>query len=106
MRGIESTAMLLAASDGCEGDGGIVELLEVPESVPNGELICFEGKQRSEPDAMLKNKNAIKAWERAKAGLRANGDREVAFRDGSTSFRMMTSGGPVKTSTLSDAVIQ
>merc|ERR1712038_2044510 len=55
MRGIESTAMLLAASDGNEGDNEKVELLSIPESVPNGELLSFEGKGESQPDAMMKS---------------------------------------------------
>merc|ERR1712087_1090578 len=78
MRGIESTAMLLAASN--EKEESTVELLLVPDSVPNGELICFEGKETSQPDGMLKSKGALKAWERAKAGLKANELGEAMFK--------------------------
>jgi methionine--tRNA ligase beta chain len=60
MRGIESTAMLLAASDGKEGDDEAVELLQVPDSVPNGELISFEGKEPNEPDPMMKRRVQLK----------------------------------------------
>lgn len=103
MRGIESTAMLLAASD---SDDGKVELLQVPESVPDGELLSFEGKEPSIPDDMLKSKGAIKAWERAKACLRSTSEREVAFFDGSNIYRMMSSAGTVSTASLAESVIQ
>ncbi|GAX12725.1 glutaminyl-tRNA synthetase [Fistulifera solaris] len=103
MRGIESEAMLLAASD---SDSGKVELLQVPASVPDGELLSFEGKEPSLPDDMLKSKGAIKAWERAKAGLRSTSEREVAFFDGSKVYRMMSSAGSVSTASLAESVIQ
>jgi tRNA-binding EMAP/Myf-like protein len=106
MCGIESTAMLLAASNGATGDEEIVELLQVPESVPNGELLSFEGKEPSEPDAMLKSKGALKAWDRAKAGLLTNGSGEATYRQDDKSYRMMSSGGPVMTLTLKNAIIQ
>jgi glutaminyl-tRNA synthetase len=106
MRGIESTAMLLAASDGKDGDAEVVELLQVPDSVPNGELISFEGKEPNEPDPMMKSKGAIKAFERAKAGLRANGGGEAIFNEEDKEHRMITSGGPVKVKSLIDVVIQ
>lgn len=103
MRGIESTAMLLAASD---SDSGKVELLQVPASVPDGELLSFEGKEPSLPDDMLKSKGAIKAWERAKACLRSTSEREVAFFDGSKVYRMISSAGSVSTASLAESVIQ
>jgi len=106
MRGIESQAMLLAASDGREGDDEKVELLQVPDSVSNGELVSFEGKKPNEPDAMMKSKGAVKAFERAKAGLRANSDGEATFVDeDGNAFRMITSGGSVKASNLKNADI-
>ena len=105
MRGIESTAMLLAATDGVES-GEKVELLQVPESVPNGELISFEGKDPSQPDTMLKSKGALKAWDRAKAGLRLNAEGEAVYIDKDGIHRMMSTGGPICSSTLSDAVVQ
>jgi methionine--tRNA ligase beta chain len=108
MRGIESTAMLLAASDGQEGDDETVELLKVPDSVPNGELLNIEGKDPSEPDVMMKSKGAIKAFERVKAALKADENGEAVWVDdvqGSV-HKLLTSNGPVKTKTLVDSVIQ
>ena len=102
MRGIESMAMLLAASDGNEK----VELLSVPDSVPNGELVTFEGKDPMEPDVMLKSKGALKVWDRVRAGLKANNNGEAAYVQDGAMHRMMTSGGPVMTATLKNAVIQ
>mmetsp|Transcript_14918 Transcript_14918/g.41500 ORF Transcript_14918/g.41500 Transcript_14918/m.41500 type:complete len:856 (+) Transcript_14918:229-2796(+) len=107
MRGIESTAMFLAASDGTEGDDEKVELLNVPADVPNGELLSLDGMETSEPDAMMKSKGALKAFDRAKAGLKANSDGEATWFDEKESpHRLMTSVGPVTTSSLKDSVIQ
>jgi glutaminyl-tRNA synthetase len=106
MRGIESQAMLLAATNGGTGDDETVELLQVPDGVPNGELLCFEGKDSSTPDAMLKSKGALKAFERAKEGMRANADGEASFLQDGKSFRLMSSGGPVRTASLRNAIIQ
>ena len=107
MRGIESTAMLLAASNG-QGDDETVELLQVPGDVPNGELLNLEGKDPSEPDAMMKSKGAVKAFERAKAGFKANENGEAVWVDEETgtAHKFLTSGGPVKTTSLKDTVIQ
>jgi methionine--tRNA ligase beta chain len=105
MRGIESHAMLLAASDGNEEDEK-VELLSVPDSVPNGELLSFEGKDASEPDGMLKSKGAQKVWDRVKAGFQANGDGEATYSLEGNTHRMMTSAGPVSTTSLQNADIQ
>ena len=98
-------AMLLAASDGNE-EKETVELLSVPDSVPNGELISFEGKDPSEPDAMLKSKGAVKVWDRVKANLKANENGEASYLQDDKVHRMMTSAGPVTTTSLTDAVIQ
>eukprot|EP00566_Odontella_aurita_P002789 CAMPEP_0113594862 /NCGR_PEP_ID=MMETSP0015_2-20120614/39323_1 /TAXON_ID=2838 /ORGANISM="Odontella" /LENGTH=924 /DNA_ID=CAMNT_0000501927 /DNA_START=134 /DNA_END=2909 /DNA_ORIENTATION=+ /assembly_acc=CAM_ASM_000160 len=108
MRGVESTAMFLAASDGNDGDTEQVELLDVPDGVPNGELLSFEGKDKSEPDAMLKSKGALKAWERVKARLRSNGEGEACFdEEGGENHRIVTGEGlPVTTESLKNAVIQ
>jgi len=106
MRGIESEAMLLAASDGNDGEHEKVELLDVPDSVPNGELLSFEGKEPSDPDAMLKSKGAVKVWDRVKAGLRSNEEGEATFVDEGKIHRIMSSAGPVKTASLKDSVIQ
>lgn len=101
MRGIESTAMLLAACDGTT-----VELLDVPNSVPVGELLFFDGKENSQPDKMMKSKGALKAWDRVKAGLRVNEAGEVTFANEDGSFRMMTSLGPVSALNLRNVAIQ
>lgn len=102
MRGILSHAMLLAAAS---EDDEIVELLSVPDSVPNGELVSFEGKDPSEPDPMMKSKGALKVWDRVKSGLTANGDGEATYSLEEATHRMMTSGGPVKTTSLQNAKI-
>ncbi|CAB9501501.1 Glutamine--tRNA ligase [Seminavis robusta] len=89
MRGIESGAMLLAASN--ESDE--VELLTVPDAVPNGELISFDGKQPSEPDVMLKSKGAQKVWERVKSSLRASDSGEALYLQEGEAHKMITSEG-------------
>jgi methionine--tRNA ligase beta chain len=105
MRGIESEAMLIAAAE-IEGDVEKVELLLVPDEVPNGELLSVEGKETSEPDLMMKSKGALKAFDRVKAALKANAAGEATWQDESGStFRLLTSKGPVKTETLKNAVI-
>lgn len=107
MRGIESTAMFLAASDGTEGDEEIVQLLDVPAEVPNGELLSIDGMEVSEPDPMMKSKGALKAFDRAKQGLKANSDGEAVWSDGEESpHRLLSSAGPVTTISLKDAIIQ
>jgi methionine--tRNA ligase beta chain len=106
MRGIESSAMLLAASAAGENDEEIVELLDVPEDVPNGELLSIEGKETSQPDPMMKSKGALKAFDRVKGALRANDEGEATWIDGDVAFRLMSSAGPVKTSSLKDTIIQ
>jgi len=104
MRGIESQAMLLAASDGNE-ENEKVELLDVPDSVPNGELIAFEGKEASQPDVMMKSKGALKVWDRVKSGFKSNGNKEAVYEQEGNTFRMTTSAGPVTTLSLSEAKI-
>ena len=105
MRGIESTAMLLAASDGGEGLDEVVDLLAVPDEVPNGELLSLEGKEASEPDAMMKSKGALKAFDRVKACLKSNENGEATYVNEGSTHRIMTSAGPATTSVKS-AVIQ
>jgi methionine--tRNA ligase beta chain len=105
MRGIESTAMLLAASDGKEGDDETVELLDVPDSVPNGELVYFENMAPCQPDDMLKSKGALKVWDRVKAALKVGSEKEAIYQDEGVARRLMTSAGPVTVSSLTDCVI-
>lgn len=105
MRGIESTAMVLAASNGKEGDDETVQLLDVPDSVPNGELLSFENMEVGEPDAMLKSKGALKVWDRVKSKLRVNGNGEATYQDENAVRKIMTSAGPVKVASLTDCTI-
>jgi methionine--tRNA ligase beta chain len=106
MRGIESTAMLLAASKG-EGDDEVVELLNVSGDVPNGELLNIEGMGASEPDTMMKSKGALKAFDRVQASLKASPDGEAIWIDEEgKSHRLQTSAGAVTTETLKDVTIQ
>jgi glutaminyl-tRNA synthetase len=104
--GIESFAMLLVATDGGHGDDEKIELLTVPDSVPNGELISFEGKGVNDPDPMMKSKGALKVFDRVKAGFQASVDGEGAFVERGETYRMMTSHGPVRTTTLKNVAIQ
>jgi len=106
MRGIESTAMLLAALNGKDGIDEKVELLVIPESVANGELLSFEGKEVSVPDEMMKSKGAQKAFERFRRSLQVNKDGEVVFANDGKEYRMLTSRGPVEVSTLKSVKIQ
>ena len=105
MRGIESAAMLLAASDGSEMNDEIVELLDVPDSVPNGELLYFENMEPSKPDAMLKSKGAMKVWDRVKSKLRVNENGEATYQDDGVVRKLMTSAGPVRVRSLTDCII-
>ncbi|KAL3920245.1 MAG: hypothetical protein SGILL_003355, partial [Bacillariaceae sp.] len=106
MRGIESTAMLIAASRG-EGDNEVVELLNISGDVPNGELLTVEGRDVSEPDAMMKSKGALKAFDRVKAALKASADGEAVWIDEEGKpHRLQTSSGAVTTETLKDVIIQ
>lgn len=107
VRGVESTAMILAASNRANGDDEVVELLSVPEAVPNGELLSFDGLEASDPDPMMKSKGALKAFDRAKEGLKANSQGEAVWIDTEGSpHLLLTSAGPVNTETLKDTVIQ
>jgi len=106
MRGIESTAMFLAASDGGEGEDEKVELLNIPNTVPNGELLSFDGKEPCQPDDLMKSKGALKAFERFKACLKVNNDGEAVFVEDAVGFKMLSSGGPIKVASLKDVIIQ
>ena len=107
--GTESAAMLLAASNGFEGADEVVELLDVPAEIPNGELITFEGKDPSVPDVVLKSKGAVKEWDLLKSTgrLKVNDVGEATYTDESgNTYRMLTTSGPVRAMTLTNAVIQ
>ena len=104
MRGIESKAMLLAAATGSDEDEK-VQLLSVPDSMPNGELLTFEGLEEPQPDAMLKSKGALKVWDRVKAELKTNADGEAVYmKDGKECKIMANDGSAIKT-TFPNAVI-
>ena len=105
MRGIESTAMLLAASDGKEGADETVELLDVPDSVPNGELLSFENMDPCEPDGMLKSKGALRVWDRVKSKLRVNENGEVTYQDDEAVRKLLTSAGPIMVESLKETMI-
>lgn len=105
VRGIESRAMLLAASSK-EGDMEKVELLQLPDSVANGKLLSFEGKDPSKPDAMMKSKGAVKAFDRVISGLTSNDSREAVLVEEERSFRLVSTDGPVTTVTLENAIIR
>jgi methionine--tRNA ligase beta chain len=101
MRGIESFAMILAASNDDQ-----VELLDIPTDVPNGELLCFEGKGMSQPDDMMKSKGALKAFDRFKECLYVNDDGTVVYRSDGKDYNLMSSGGEVKVSSLKNVSVQ
>ena len=107
MRGIESTAMLLAASDGSKDDvNEKVELLNIPTDVPNGELLSFDGKESIEPDPLMKSKGALKAFDRVKACLRINEEGQAIYAQEGTNHKMLTSKGPVVVDSLRDVIVE
>jgi methionine--tRNA ligase beta chain len=106
MRGIESYAMLLAASNGYDNDDEVVELLQVPSEVPNGELLSFENKEASQPDEMMKSKGALKAWERVRDCLRINAQGQATYEKEGSSHVMLSSGGPVCVGSLREVSVQ
>jgi tRNA-binding EMAP/Myf-like protein len=107
MRGIESFAMLLAASSsGVNDKDEKVELLNIPHDVPDGELLSFDGKESIEPDSLMKSKGALKAFDRFKACLRINNDGDAIFREDGKDFKMISSNGPVRVTSLRDVVVQ
>ena len=78
LAGIESTAMILASED----DENNFKLIEAPKDVEDGELLVFSGYEgKGEPDAMLKSKGAVKAWERVQSGLVGSSDGTVVFKN-------------------------
>jgi aminoacyl tRNA synthase complex-interacting multifunctional protein 1 len=81
MRGIKSSAMVLAASPRPkEGEdahhGGPVELVNPPADAEAGERVFFEGWE-GEPEAVLNPKKKI--WEACQPGFTTTDDLEVAF---------------------------
>jgi aminoacyl tRNA synthase complex-interacting multifunctional protein 1 len=77
MRGVKSSAMVLAASPRDEeGHGGPVELVNPPEGAEAGERVYFEGWE-GEPEGVLNPKKKI--WETFQPGFTTTDDLEVGF---------------------------
>jgi aminoacyl tRNA synthase complex-interacting multifunctional protein 1 len=80
MRGIKSTAMVLAASprvaEGEDSHAGPVELVSPPAHAPAGERVCFDGWS-GEPEKVLNPKK--KMWETMQPGFTTTDSLEVAF---------------------------
>lgn len=80
MRGIKSTAMVLAASprvaEGEDSHAGPVELVSPPADGPAGERVCFDG-WTGEPEKQLNPKK--KVWEMFQPGFTTTDSLEVAF---------------------------
>ena len=105
MRGIVSEAMLLAAATRSDDDDEKVQLLPVPDSTPDGELLTFENIEIPEPDAMLKSKGALKVWDRVKADLKTNADGEVVYTKDGKECKIITSEGTGIKTTFPNALI-
>ena len=93
LAGIESTAMILASED----DENNFKLIEAPKDVEDGELLVFSGYEgKGEPDAMLKSKGAVKAWERVQSGLVGSSDGTVVFKnEGGNECQLLSTKGPI-----------
>ena len=117
MRGIKSSAMVLAASPKIkEGEAddhkGPVELVNPPANATAGERVYFEGWQ-GEPEKVLNPKK--KVWETFQPGFTTTDALEVAFDagvvealEGKTGLgKLVTaSGGVCKVSTLTGAQVR
>jgi len=117
MRGIKSSAMVLAASPRLkEGEAddhkGPVELVNPPADAKAGERVYFEGWQ-AEPEKVLNPKKKI--WETFQPGFTTTDDLEVAFDagvvkelDGKSGLgKLVTaSGGVCKVPTLKGAQVR
>jgi aminoacyl tRNA synthase complex-interacting multifunctional protein 1 len=80
MRGVNSTAMVLACSpketEGGDGHKGPVELVSPPATAPAGERVNFEGWE-GEPEGILNPKK--KVWETIQPGFTSSSELEVVF---------------------------
>jgi aminoacyl tRNA synthase complex-interacting multifunctional protein 1 len=80
MRGIKSSAMVLAASprtkEGEDSHAGPIELVNPPEGATAGQRIWFEGYE-AEPEGQLNPKKKI--WELCQPGFKTTNDLQVAF---------------------------
>ncbi|XP_077976881.1 tyrosine--tRNA ligase, cytoplasmic-like [Glandiceps talaboti] len=97
MRGIESKAMLMCASN---EDASIVEPLEPPEGSAPGDKVFIEGYENGTPDAELKPKK--KVFEKVQVDFRTTSEL-VAEWKGSP---FMTKLGIIKVKSLKGAIIR
>ncbi|GLC43440.1 hypothetical protein PLESTB_001557500 [Pleodorina starrii] len=99
MRGIKSNGMVLCASNDAHD---VVEPLAPPAEAPVGERVYFgeEGKNQAapaEPNRVQKKKY----WEAVQPLLKTDGEATARFRDAV----MLTSAGPVRAASLTNANI-
>lgn len=82
MRGIKSSAMVLAASprDSEDPHGGVVELVEPPKDAAVGERVFFEGYGEGKAEPQLNSKQ--KVMETIQPGFFTTSGLEVAFDGG------------------------
>ena len=95
MRGVKSSAMVLAASVRLkEGEAddhkGLVELVSPPEGAEAGERVCFEGWE-GEPEGVLNPKK--KVWESLQPGFTTTEGLEVGFEAGGVEALRGVEGG-------------
>ncbi|EMC91860.1 hypothetical protein BAUCODRAFT_79459, partial [Baudoinia panamericana UAMH 10762] len=118
MRGIQSAAMVLAASPRLapgeeDKHAGPVELVNPPEGAQAGERVYFEGWE-GEPEAQLNPKK--KVWDYCQAGFLTTESREAAFdpkaveqlKDGGKMeiAPLKTNGGICTVKSLTGAIIR
>eukprot|EP00540_Astrosyne_radiata_P023328 CAMPEP_0116826524 /NCGR_PEP_ID=MMETSP0418-20121206/2575_1 /TAXON_ID=1158023 /ORGANISM="Astrosyne radiata, Strain 13vi08-1A" /LENGTH=434 /DNA_ID=CAMNT_0004455165 /DNA_START=295 /DNA_END=1599 /DNA_ORIENTATION=- len=89
-KGIVSQATFLFVKNALVG--------RISDLVPNGELLQFENQLPSEPDAMLKSRGAVRAWQRVLEQLKIDSNGNVVYVDDENKeFVMTSSGGPIQT---------
>ena len=96
-----SNGMVLAASN---SDHTKVELVRPGEGSKVGERVVLENDDFSDytPDENIKAKKKNSAWAKSKDFLKTNDSFEACFKG----KRFVTSAGPLKVQTLSNATIQ
>ncbi|KAI3430770.1 hypothetical protein D9Q98_009182 [Chlorella vulgaris] len=97
MRGIQSQAMVLAAT---APDGSKVELVEPPAGAAIGERLSVEGFDCSQPDEQLNPKK--KVWEAVQPDLATNELRVACYRG----LPLLTSAGPATVSSVAGGSIK
>jgi tRNA-binding EMAP/Myf-like protein len=110
LAGIESTVTLLVAStnnSSTEEGTGVWEILTTPSSEENIQL-QFEHCGEPQPDEMLKNKGALKVWDRVKAALKVNEDGEVVYcnKNGKECRLLTGRGNPIVLQRIRNGIIQ